>query len=458
MADGFVVAARPRGRLGADGAGLLDDLDQGAAVGTLATRVHNTLAEMIVGVAVARGESRVLLTGGCFQNRYLTERTVARLQAVGRRPYWHQRVPPNDGGISAGQVAAWLRADAAAPAPVEPWPEPVAVPARRPVSQQGACTMCLAVPGRILSIENTDPVLRAGRVDFAGIVKRVNLSCVPEAVVGDYVLVHVGFAISTVDEAEARQVFSYLREMGELDRARERARVMKFVDEYRDARAAGRYARALGRITTRPWTLMEVCGGQTHAIVKFGVDELLPPQVTLVHGPGCPVCVTPLEIIEKAIEIAARPGVIFCSFGDMLRVPGRDTDLLSVKARGGDVRIVYSPLDAVEIARAQSRRARWCSSPSASRPRRRPTPWRCTRRRGPASRTSRCWCRTCWCRRPWRPSSRRRTAACRASWPPATCARSWATRSTSRSWRATRCRSWSPASSRSTSCRACTCA
>ncbi len=127
---------------------------------------------------------------------------------------------------------------------------------------------------------------------------------------------------------------------------------MKFMDEYRDGASAQQFATALARITTRPWTLMEVCGGQTHAIVKFGVDALLPPLVTLVHGPGCPVCVTPLEIIEKAIEIASRPDVIFCSFGDMLRVPGTSTDLLSVKARGGDVRIVYSPLDAVELARA----------------------------------------------------------------------------------------------------------
>ena len=127
---------------------------------------------------------------------------------------------------------------------------------------------------------------------------------------------------------------------------------MKFIDEYRDAAQAHAYARVLQQITTRPWTLMEVCGGQTHAIVKFGVDELLPEGITLVHGPGCPVCVTPLELIEKAIDIAARPGVIFCSFGDMLRVPGKASDLLSVKARGGDVRIVYSPLDAVQIARA----------------------------------------------------------------------------------------------------------
>jgi hydrogenase expression/formation protein HypD len=127
---------------------------------------------------------------------------------------------------------------------------------------------------------------------------------------------------------------------------------MKYIDEYRDGEAAQKYARAIARITTRPWTLMEVCGGQTHAIVRFGIDELLPPQITLVHGPGCPVCVTPVEIIDKALDIATRPGVIFTSFGDMLRVPGTKGDLLSVKARGGDVRIVYSPLDALKLAQA----------------------------------------------------------------------------------------------------------
>jgi hydrogenase expression/formation protein HypD len=125
---------------------------------------------------------------------------------------------------------------------------------------------------------------------------------------------------------------------------------MKFIDEYRDAEAAQRYAQALARLTTKSWTLMEVCGGQTHSIVKFGIDELLPSAITLVHGPGCPVCVTPLKLIEKAIEIAAIPKVIFCSFGDMLRVPGVSKDLLSVKAAGGDIRIVYSPLDALKLA------------------------------------------------------------------------------------------------------------
>jgi hydrogenase expression/formation protein HypD len=126
---------------------------------------------------------------------------------------------------------------------------------------------------------------------------------------------------------------------------------MRFVDEYRDARASGSFAGGLARITTRSWTIMEVCGGQTHAIAKFGIGELLPPGVNLVHGPGCPVCVTPLELIEKAIRIASTPGVIFCSFGDMLRVPGNSRDLLSVKAAGGDVRMVYSPLGALELAR-----------------------------------------------------------------------------------------------------------
>ena len=125
---------------------------------------------------------------------------------------------------------------------------------------------------------------------------------------------------------------------------------MKYLDEYRDAGLARQLAGEIHRLTTRPWTLMEVCGGQTHAIVKFGIDELLPAALTLLHGPGCPVCVTPLEIIDQALDIAARPGVIFTSFGDMLRVPGSTTDLLSVKAGGGDVRMIYSPLDAVKLA------------------------------------------------------------------------------------------------------------
>jgi len=125
---------------------------------------------------------------------------------------------------------------------------------------------------------------------------------------------------------------------------------MKYQSEYRDPAAAKKLQRALADAVTRPWTIMEVCGGQTHTIVKYGIDELLPPQVELVHGPGCPVCVTPLELIDKALAIASRPEVIFCSFGDMLRVPGSTRDLFAVKAAGGDVRIVYSPLDCLKIA------------------------------------------------------------------------------------------------------------
>lgn len=126
---------------------------------------------------------------------------------------------------------------------------------------------------------------------------------------------------------------------------------MKYIDEYRDAEAARRCAAAIKRLVRQPWQVMEVCGGQTHSIVRFGLDEMLPEEITLVHGPGCPVCVTPIEMIDKAIAIASRPEVIFCSYGDMLRVPGSRTDLLTVKSAGGDVRVVYSPIDAVKIAR-----------------------------------------------------------------------------------------------------------
>ena len=126
---------------------------------------------------------------------------------------------------------------------------------------------------------------------------------------------------------------------------------MKYLDEYRDPVLAQKLMAEIHRVTTRPWTLMEVCGGQTHTIVKQGIDEALPAGVRMIHGPGCPVCVTPLEQIDKALAIAARPDVIFTSYGDMLRVPGSTTDLLALKARGADVRIVYSPLDALRIAR-----------------------------------------------------------------------------------------------------------
>jgi hydrogenase expression/formation protein HypD len=127
---------------------------------------------------------------------------------------------------------------------------------------------------------------------------------------------------------------------------------MKYLDEYRNEEVAQNIVAEIQRIVTRPWVIMEVCGGQTHSIVKYGIDHLLPDTVELVHGPGCPVCVTSLEMIDKAHAIARQPDVIFCSFGDMLRVPGSDGDLLVAKSRGADVRVVYSPLDCLKIARA----------------------------------------------------------------------------------------------------------
>lgn len=131
---------------------------------------------------------------------------------------------------------------------------------------------------------------------------------------------------------------------------------MRYIDEYRDPDGVRRLAEEIGRATGRAWTIMEVCGGQTHAIVRFGIDGLLPEGLTLVHGPGCPVCVTPIEIIDRAIGIASQRGVTLCSFGDMLRVPGSGKDLLRVKSEGGDVRIVYSPMDALRIAEANASR------------------------------------------------------------------------------------------------------
>jgi hydrogenase expression/formation protein HypD len=127
---------------------------------------------------------------------------------------------------------------------------------------------------------------------------------------------------------------------------------MRYIDEFNDPQLARRLLDDIHATVTRPWAMMEVCGGQTHSIVRHGIDQLLPAAVELIHGPGCPVCVTPLEMIDKALEIASRPDVIFCSFGDMLRVPGSGSDLFRVRSAGGDVRVVYSPLDALDIARS----------------------------------------------------------------------------------------------------------
>ena len=131
---------------------------------------------------------------------------------------------------------------------------------------------------------------------------------------------------------------------------------MRYIDEYRDPKIAQALVDRIHAKVTRPWVLMEICGGQTHTLMRYGIDELIPKQVELVHGPGCPVCVTPIEIVDKAVEIASRPEVTFVSYGDMLRVPGTKSDLFRVKAQGGDVRIAYSPMEAVKIARANPAR------------------------------------------------------------------------------------------------------
>ncbi len=126
---------------------------------------------------------------------------------------------------------------------------------------------------------------------------------------------------------------------------------MKYLDEYRDDRVALSLVERIRQATTRPWTIMEVCGGQTHTLVRQGIDQVLPPEIELVHGPGCPVCVTPVALIDEAVAIAKRTDAIVCSFGDMIRVPGSAEDLFMARAAGGDVRVVYSPLDALEVAR-----------------------------------------------------------------------------------------------------------
>ena len=145
---------------------------------------------------------------------------------------------------------------------------------------------------------------------------------------------------------------------------------MKYLAEFSDPVLARNLVDQIHATATKPWAMMEVCGGQTHTIVRHGIDQLLPDGVEMIHGPGCPVCVTPLEIIDKALEIAAQPGVIFCSFGDMLRVPGSGRDLFRIKSEGGDVRVVYSPRSGWP---SSTRTSRWSSSASASRPPRRRT-------------------------------------------------------------------------------------
>ncbi len=204
--------------------------------------------------------------------------------------------------------------------------------------------MCLGVPGKIIQFID-QPGLRMAMVDFGGVTRQVCIESLPEIQIGDYTIVHAGYALSILSEEEAQETLSILREMGEL-----RIIVENLTSRFRDPALVKTLLQNIRKIITHPWVIMEICGGQTHAIMHYGLHQLLPPEIELVHGPGCPVCVTSLELIDKAIAISALPDVIFTSYGDMLRVPGSQADLFSNRAQGANIQVVYSPLDAVKIA------------------------------------------------------------------------------------------------------------
>ena len=214
---------------------------------------------------------------------------------------------------------------------------------------------------------------------------------------------------------------------------------MKFVDEFRDAAVVRTLIEQIRRTITRPWTIMEVCGGQTHTIVRYGLDELLPREVTLVHGPGCPVCVTPIEMIDLAIELSKRPGVTLCSFGDMLRVPGSACDLFDARAAGADVRVIYSPLDALDLARREPSRevVFFAVGFETTAPTTAMAVHQAARLKVPNFSVI---ARTCAFRRRSRRYFPPTTIACRDFWRRATYARSWESTSTGRSWRNSKCR------------------
>lgn len=222
--------------------------------------------------------------------------------------------------------------------------------------------MCIGVPGQIRTIDGNQ-----AKVDVCGIQRDVDLTLVGscdengQPRVGQWVLVHVGFAMSVINEAEARDTLDALQNMFDVepdvgallygeekyafcDEYRAPEQVMQLIEHLRER------ASHLSYTAERPLRIMEVCGGHTHAIFKFGLDQLLPENVEFIHGPGCPVCVLPMGRIDTCVEIASHPEVIFCTFGDAMRVPGKQGSLLQAKARGADVRIVYSPMDALKLA------------------------------------------------------------------------------------------------------------
>jgi len=275
----------------------------------------------------------------------------------------------------------------------------------------------LGIPGQVLTL--SDDALRSARVQFGGIVKEVSLVYVPHAVVGDYVIVHAGFAISRIDEDEALRVFSYLDQIeaegvaGDCRwrRPRRRAKALREVPR-RVPRCgeASRLAAAIRARATRPWRIMEVCGGQTHSIVRYGIDSMLGDKVELIHGPGCPVCVTPSNLSTARWLWRRGPASSSARSETCCGVQGSSRDLLSVKAAGGDVRVVYSPLDAVKLAADNPSRevvffavGFETTAPANAMAVHQAPPWDC--------KTFPCWSRTCWCRPRSRPSCRQATAA-----------------------------------------------
>jgi hydrogenase expression/formation protein HypD len=213
--------------------------------------------------------------------------------------------------------------------------------------------MCLGVPGKLEELFEEDG-LPMGRVRFGGVTRKVCLSLLPHAERDDFLVVHVGFALARIDVEEAAK--SSARAAPTVSGSRAvRKRPLRHVDEYRDAATVQRLVEAIARTATRRWTLLDVCAGHDPNPTDSGLAALLSESVQLVRGPSCPVCVTPPETIDRAGAIAARSEVIFCSYGDMLRVPGTRGDLWQAKAEGADVRVVYSPLDALRLARENPR-------------------------------------------------------------------------------------------------------
>ena len=312
----------------------------GSEAAVVAARFHRAVVDLVVAVAERlrdeHGITAVTLCGGVFVNALLTSGCARALAARGFRVLRHRTVPPTDAGTRARPDRVHR-----AHRPLPRVPSQAAAPPETEPTCVSQCPVRSWRPGRRTTH-------RWRRVDFGGVTKEVCLAYVPETTSDDYVIVHVGFALQRLDEQSAQETLALFRQMGELD--------AEFGDHWGRADQAGlpgRLAPPTGQATdresrhevprrvqrpgtgpqparrhpptaTRPWAMMEVCGGQTHSIIRHGLDQLLPDGIELIHGPGCPVCVTPLEMIDKALEIASRPDVIFCSFGDMLRVPGSD--------------------------------------------------------------------------------------------------------------------------------------